>query len=131
MAEVGGAAHFVREGGGLCAPAGIVLAGVVDRDDRGVVQRGGRLRLAAEPGLERLVSGQVLAERLHRDDAVQADIARPVHLGHATAPDDAVEFVAAAEEPGLCHVSHLSYPSLVVVNHCSGALIPLPTSSGS
>jgi hypothetical protein len=87
-------------------PAGVVLAGVIDRDDRGVVQRGSGLSLAAESGLERLVPGQVFAERLHSNNAVQADIARPVYLGHAATPDDAVEFVAAAEKPRLCHVSH-------------------------
>ena len=40
---------------------------------------------------------QVGAQRLDRDDPVQPDVACPVHLGHAAAPDDAVEFVAAAE----------------------------------
>src|ERR1017187_5715122 len=75
-----------------------VLAGVVDRDDRRVVQRGGGLRLAAEPSLECRVPGQVLAEGFHRDHAVETDIARSVHLGHAAPPDDAVELVAAAWE---------------------------------
>jgi len=87
---------------------GHVLAGVVDGDDGRVVQRGRGLGFPPEPGLERLVPGQVLAERLHRDDAVQPDVPGPVHLGHAAPPDDAVEFVAAAEEPWLCHVSHVS-----------------------
>jgi hypothetical protein len=74
-----------------------VLAGVVDRHDARVVERRGGLRLAAEPGLERLVTRQVVAERLHRDDAVETDVAGPVDLGHAAAPDDPVEFVPAAE----------------------------------
>ena len=65
-----------------------------------------RLCLAAESGLERGVPGQVLAEGLHRDDTVEADVACPEHLGHAATPDDAVELVAAAEKPRLCHVSH-------------------------
>ncbi len=73
-----------------------VLAGVVDGDDRRVVQRGRGLRLAAEPGLEGLVAGQIVAERLNPDDAVETDVAGPEDLGHAAPPDDAVEFVAAA-----------------------------------
>ena len=74
-----------------------VLAGVVDRHDAGVVERRGGLGLAAEPGLEGLVPRQVVAEGLHRDDAVETDVAGPVDLGHAAAPDDPVELVPAAE----------------------------------
>jgi hypothetical protein len=37
------------------------------------------------------------AEGLHRDDAVETDVAGPVDLGHAAAPDDPVELVPAAE----------------------------------
>jgi len=74
-----------------------VLAGVVDRHDARVVERRGGLGLTAEPGLEGLVPGQVVAQGLHRDDAVETDIAGPEHLGHAAAPDDPVELVAAAE----------------------------------
>ena len=86
-----------------------VLAGVVDGDDRRVVQRGRGLGLTPEPGLEGLVAGQVVTKRLNPDDAVETDVAGPEHLGHAATPDDAVEFVAAAEQPGLSHVSHLRY----------------------
>ena len=43
------------------------------------------------------------------DDAVETDVAGPEDLGHAAAPDDPVELVAAAEQPGLSHVSHLRY----------------------
>jgi hypothetical protein len=53
------------------------------------------LGLAAEPGLEYLVSGQVGAQRLDRYDPVQPDVARTVHLGYAAAPDDAVELGGA------------------------------------
>src|SRR5215467_3627119 len=109
--------HVLHHDVGDVRPAGVVLTGVIHRDDRGVVQRGRRLGLPPEPCLEGLVPGQILAEGLHRNHAVEADITRPVHLSHATPPDDAVEFVAAAEEAGLCHVSHLSYPSWVVVSH--------------
>ena len=127
----GAAVHILHDDVGDVRPVGVVLAGVVYRDDRRVVQRGGRLGLAAEPCLERLVPGQVLAEGLHRDDAVQADIPCPVHLGHAAPADDAVELIAAAEEAALCHVSHLSYPSWVVANRWSGVLIISPMTGGS
>ncbi len=99
--------HDVGDRGG----AYHVLAGVVDSDDRRVVQRRRGLGLAAEPGLEGLVPGEVLAERLDRHDAIQTDVSCPVDLGHAAAPDDAVELVAAAEQPGLGHVSHVKLPS--------------------
>jgi hypothetical protein len=46
-----------------------VLAGVVDRDDVGVVQRRRALRLAAEPGLEARVAGEVGAQHLDGDAA--------------------------------------------------------------
>ena len=86
-----------------------VLAGVVDRDDRRVVQRGRRLGFAPEPGLERLVPGKIVTERLDPDNSVETDVAGPEDLGHTTTPDDPVEFVAAAEQPWLSHVSHLRY----------------------
>ena len=44
-----------------------VLAVVVDGDDGGVVEPGGRLGLAPEPGDERLVAGEVAAEHLDGD----------------------------------------------------------------
>ena len=103
-----------------------VLAGVVDRDDGRVVQRCGRLGLAAEPGLERLVPGQVDAERLDGDGAIEPDVVRSVHLGHAATSDDAIELVALTEQPGLCHISHSAKPSRVVAS-----LAPIGTRSHS
>ncbi len=97
--------HDVRDG----RAAHHVLAGVVDGHDGRVVQRGRGLRLAAEPGLECLVAGQVVAERLHADNTVKTDVAGPEDFGHAAPPDDAVELVAAAQKPWLSHISHLRY----------------------
>src|SRR5665647_2711900 len=68
-------------------PAGLdgdVRAGVVDGDDRGVVQRGGGLGLAAEAGLERGVAGQVGAQDLDRNGAAEAGVMADVDLGHDT-----------------------------------------------
>ena len=56
---------------------GLGLAGVVDRDDGGMVQRGGVLRLAAEPQIEAGVAGQVGAQHLDRDVAVQPEYRAP------------------------------------------------------
>jgi hypothetical protein len=91
-----------------------ILARVVDGHDRRMVQRGRGLRLATEPRLERLISREVRTQRLYRHDSIQPDVTGPVHLGHATTPDDAVELVAATEQPGLCHVSHCAKPPCVV-----------------
>ncbi len=73
---------------------GLGLAGVVHGDDRGVVQRGRVLGLAAEPEVEARVAGQVGAQHLDRHVAVQPDVAGEVNLGHAAEPEDFAEFVA-------------------------------------
>ena len=78
-----------------------VLAGVVHGDDVRMVQRGGRLGLAAEAGLERRVLGEVGAQDLHGDATTEPQVAALVHLGHATAADDVTDLVAIAEHPGL------------------------------
>ncbi len=82
---------------GTGLPTMLVLAGVVDGDDRGVVQRGGGLRLAAEPGLERRVPRQVGAQHLDRDGAAQPGVAAEVHLGHAATAEQLADLVAAAQ----------------------------------
>ena len=46
------------------------LAGVVDRDDRRMVQRGGVLRLTSKPKVEAGVAGQVGTQHLDRHVAV-------------------------------------------------------------
>ena len=74
-----------------------LLAGVVDRDDRGVVEPGGRLRLAAKTGLEGGVDRQVGAELLDRDRAAQPAVDRSTDLGHATATEQLSELVAATD----------------------------------
>ena len=51
------------------------LSGVVHRDDGGVIQRGGILRLAAETQIKAGVAGQISAQHLDRNVAVQADVA--------------------------------------------------------
>ena len=81
-----------------------VLAGVVDGDDVGVVQRGGRLGLTAKARLEGRVAGEVGAQDLDRDPAPQAQVACLVDLGHAPAADDLADLVAIAEHASFTHV---------------------------
>ena len=102
---------------GTCATlaarlGGDVLAGVVHGDDRRVVERRRGLRLAAEPGLEGRVAGEVGAQDLDRDGPAEARVVADVDLGHAAAADELADLVAAAEDPG-CVVHH--YWSLAVV----------------
>ncbi len=57
---------------GRASPLGaILLAGVVDRDDGRMIQRGGVLRLAAEPHLERRIAGKIGAKQLDRHIAAE------------------------------------------------------------
>ncbi len=81
----------------------VVLARVVDRDDRGMVERGGRLGLPAEPGLEGRVAREIRAQRLHRHGAAEAGVMREVDLRHATTPEHLAQFVPAAEATRLFH----------------------------
>ena len=82
----------------LTAVGGRLLAGVVDGDDGRVVERGRALRLAAEPGLERRVAGQVGAEPLDRDHAAQAAVVSLAHLGHAAPAEQLAELVATTDQ---------------------------------
>jgi hypothetical protein len=79
------------------ADPGRVLAGVVDRDDGRMVQRGRRLRLTPEPRLERRVAGEVGPQHLHRDLPAEPQVVRQVDLGHAPAPEHVADLVAVAE----------------------------------
>ena len=108
--------------GGATRIGGRVLTGVIDRDDRRVVQPGSRLRLAAEPGEEVRVPGEVGAQHLDRDRATQTGVMAEVHLGHAAAADELGDLVAAAEQTG---GGHPPTPRAV-----SGAVVMLPLRRG-
>ena len=82
-----------------------LLAGVVDGDDRRVVQRRRVLRLAAEPQLERGVAGEVGAQHLDRDVPAEPQVTAAVHLGHAAVAEQLADLVPAPEEAGLRHLS--------------------------
>ena len=94
-------------------PYRAVLAGVVDGDDRRVVQRGGGLRLPAEPGLEGRVARQVGAQHLDRDLPAEPDVAAAVHLGHAAVAERLADLVAGSQQAWRRHLT-LSRPSSMV-----------------
>ena len=82
---------------GVVAGDGVV-SGVVDGHDRGMVQRGHRLRLALEPGLELGVPGQVRAEQFDRHGASQTGVDAAEDVGHAAAADQLTQLITPAED---------------------------------
>ena len=80
-----------------------LLAGVVDRDDVGVVEPGGGLGLASEAGLEGRVGGEVAAQPLDRDLAAQPHVGAVADLGHAAAAEQVPDLVASPEPHSLVH----------------------------
>ncbi len=72
----------------------VALARVVDRDDVGVVDRGGGARLAYEALAEVGVLGQLRGDELQRDGAVEVELERPVDHAHAAAARDPQDAVA-------------------------------------
>jgi hypothetical protein len=74
-----------------------LLAGVVDRDDRGVVERRGVLRLTTEPQLEVVVPGQIRTQHLDRDIPAEPEVTSPVYLGHAAVPQQLANLVPLAQ----------------------------------
>ena len=81
----------------------VLLAPVVDADDVGVVEVGGGLGLAPEPGHEVGVVGVLGEQDLDRDRPVELQVAGEEHLGHAALAEAAVQLVAAVEDGGLRH----------------------------
>ena len=75
-----------------------VLAPVEDRDDVRVGEVGRRLGLPAEPLDERAVHRQLGKEDLERHRSVEQPVVGAVHLGHAAAGDQVVQFVALGED---------------------------------
>jgi hypothetical protein len=81
-----------------------VLAGpgsrVQDRDDVGVREPRGQLRLAAEPPQRRRVVDEPACDDLHGDVALEPFVQRPVDVGHPAHPDGLQQPIARAEPPG-------------------------------
>ena len=72
----------------------LVLAGVVDRDDVRMVERGGELRLAQEALSEAPVLGQLRCEQLEGDLAVERKVVGPVDDAHPAAAEQRLDPVA-------------------------------------
>ena len=77
----------------------VVLAPVVDRDDVGVVQRRGELRLGPEPSQECRVVGQRGVEHLHRDLSAQPLVVGDVDAAARAGTDRTVQQVTTGEHP--------------------------------
>ena len=75
------------------------LAGLVDRQHVGMVDRHRRARLAQEALAKAGVAGQLAGEQLQRDVAAEAKIARKVDDGHAAAAEHLLDLVAADDTP--------------------------------
>ena len=74
------------------------LADVVDVDDVRVVDAVGGARFAQHPGAQVRLAAQVGANELHRDDAVDEDVAGAVDDAHASFADARLEPVAARDD---------------------------------
>ena len=75
----------------------VLLAPVVDRDDVGVVEIGGRLGLPAEALDEVVVGRQLGKQHLEGDGPVEEGVARQVDLGHAAPREVPLGLVPVAE----------------------------------
>ena len=104
-----------RQDLGECAPlhllhhdevGALVLAPVVDVDDVGVREAGGRLRFAAESLDEVGVGGELGEQHLDGDLAVEQEIARGEDVGHAAASDPLVDLVPVVDDRRLPVVRH-------------------------
>ncbi len=82
----------------------VLLVGVEDRDDVGVVEARGGPRLAQEE-LHRLrMVAQVLGQAFERHDAAEPLVARLEHDAHAAAPDLLENLVASLSEQRCRHL---------------------------
>ena len=79
----------------------VLAADVVQAADVRVVERGDGFGLAGEARAELGVGRQLRRENLHRDRAVQARVARPIHLAHAPGADERNHFIRAEPCAGL------------------------------
>ncbi len=85
----------------------VLLAGVVDGDDAGVVEAGGEPRLAQEALAEALLVDQLAGDHLQRHGTVERQLRRPVDDAHAAAGDQRVDAVAGEHgaDCGVCHAA--------------------------
>ncbi len=92
----------------------VLLAGVEDRHDRGVVEAGGKPRLAQEAVAEGLVAGELAGDHLQRHRPVERQVGRPVDDPHPATRDQRVEPVAGegrADGRVVCHTAVIPPPN--------------------
>ena len=75
-----------------------VLTLVEHVHDVGVREPCGRSGLLHEPGLEGVVVGEVAVHDLDRDAALESQVGREVHRGHAAARDPRAHLIAAVDQ---------------------------------
>ena len=85
------------------APRARIAPRVVDLDDVGVLEAGGRLRLAAEARDEGLVLGQVLGQQLDGHPPLEHLVHREVDRRHPAGAEPALDAVAARDLGGGAH----------------------------
>ena len=88
----------------------LVLPPVVHADDVGMREAGCRLGLAAEALDEVGVGGELGEEDLDRYLAVEQQVARGEHVGHAAAPDPLVDLISVIDDRRLAVVGHREIP---------------------
>ncbi|MCY1223854.1 hypothetical protein D9M72_359940 [compost metagenome] len=91
--------HDVRHADSVLGTAGhCVVPGVVDGNDRRMVQRGHGLGFALEPRLELWIPGKVRSQQLDGHCPAQPGVQAPVDVRHTAAADELTEFVPSVED---------------------------------
>ena len=70
------------------------LAGVMDGDDVGMLERGSEARLDEEALAKPAILGKAWREQLERDGSLERDVIGAVDDAHATAPEQLLDAVA-------------------------------------
>jgi hypothetical protein len=70
------------------------LSRVVDRDDIGVLQRGGQLGLGQKALTEKRILGQLGGDQLDREGALQAQVIGPIDDPHPAAARERLDPIA-------------------------------------
>ncbi len=74
------------------------LADVVDVDDVRVIDAVRRARLAQHPRAQVRLAAEIRPDQLERDDAIDEDVARPVHDPHPALPEAGFEAVTTGDD---------------------------------
>jgi len=94
LLEDGAQIAAVHVAGGEVELAAASLAGRVDREDAGMIERGCKARLAQEALAEGAIVRELGRDQLQRDGPVERELGRSVDHPHAAATDDTVDPIA-------------------------------------